>query len=85
MSTGVSAEVDQFRDFLDKQQEGGTSFGSLVEVVDEFRRYQEELADLKAKLEVAEQQVRQGQVAAFDSQAIMQQVNKRLAKQCGAE
>ena len=85
MATDVSAELDQFRDFLDKRQEGQASFSSLDEAVDEFRRHQRELASLKAKLQVAEEQLAQRQVGPFDVQATMRRVNERLTRKNSAE
>ena len=85
MATDVSAELNQFRDFLDKRQGNQASFSSLDEAVDEFRRHQRELTDLKAKLRVAEQQIDQGQIGPFDAQATMRRVNERLVEKNSAE
>jgi len=74
METHLPPELVQFKQFLDTSQQGGSSFGSLDEAVDEFRRYQRELADLKEKLRVAEQQVEKGQVGPFDVDATMRHV-----------
>lgn len=81
----TTAELDQFRDFLDQRQDGGASFKSLEEAVDNFRRYQRELADLKCKLQSAEEQANQGQVGQFDAQTTMRHVQERLARQNSAE
>jgi hypothetical protein len=85
MTTETTAELDQFRDFLNKRQDGGASFNSLDEAVDDFRRYQRELAALKCKLQSAEEQADQGQVGPFDAQTTMRHVQEKLARQDSAE
>ena len=85
MSSNFTAEYDQFRQFLDRCPDSGASFGSLTEAVEEFQRYQRELADAKARLRTAEEQAQRGEVGPFDAQATMRRVNKRLASQNGAE
>ena len=80
MSAG-SSELQLFHDFLGQQLAAGGASASVEGAVVEFRRYQQELADLRAKLLVAEQQSLRGESAPFEAEASKQALRQRLASQ----
>ncbi|REK11918.1 MAG: hypothetical protein DWQ37_12915 [Planctomycetota bacterium] len=68
LATGqYASEADVIRDAL--------------QALEDYRRYQRELSDLKAKLRQAEEESRQGQSAPFDAEATKRAVRQRLAQQ----
>jgi hypothetical protein len=81
MATQLPSEVGLFQEFLVKLFAGGKPPGSLDEAVNEFREYQRELADLKEKLRIAEEQSARGQTGPFDAEATKRWLHERLAQE----
>jgi hypothetical protein len=79
MITGSSSELQLFHDFLGQQLAAGGAAASVEGAVDEFRRYQQELAEIRAKLLVAEEQSNRGESAPFDAEASKLALRERLA------
>ena len=73
-----NTEVDSFQDFLSRHQNGGT-FASLDEAVGEFRRYQQELADARNKVQVGIEQSKRGECRPLDIDEVVSDVRDRLA------
>ena len=73
-----NTEVDSFRDFLSRRQ-NGNNFGSLDEAVGEFRRYQQELADARNKVQVGIEQSNRGECLPLDIDEVVSDVRDRLA------
>ena len=80
MAAGSPNELQQFHDFLGQQLANGEVGQSVEVAVERFRRYQQELADLRAKLRVAEQQSAAGQTGPFDAEKTKQSLRQRLAE-----
>ncbi len=73
-----NTEVDSFQDFLSRRQ-NGSNFGSLDEAVGEFRRYQQELADARNKVQVGIEQSNRGESRPLDIDEVVSDVRDRLA------
>ncbi len=73
-----NTEVDSFQDFLSRRQ-NGRDFGSLAEAVGEFRRYQQELADARNKVQVGIEQSNRGESRPLDIDEVVSDVRDRLA------
>lgn len=72
------SELQLFHDFLGRQLASGEAGQSVAAAVEGFRRYQRELADLRDKLMVAQQQSSAGEVGPFDAEATKQALRQRL-------
>ena len=81
MASELPYEVGQFQDFLSNRAESETPLASLDEAVSEFREYQRQLADLKDKLKVAEEQSARGEVGPFDAEATKKWLQEEIAKE----
>ena len=73
-----STELQQFHDFLGKRLAMGDAAVSVETAVDDFRQYQQELADLQSKLQVAEAQSARGESAPFDAATTKAALQARL-------
>jgi hypothetical protein len=80
MPTDQLNEVALFQQFLMTRTANGNGPTTLQEALQQFSDYQRELADLRAKLHVAEQQSAAGQTAPFDAAATKSAVRARLAE-----
>lgn len=74
MVTQTPSEIELFHTFISQRLAAGQASGSLDNAIEEFRRYQRELSDLKAKLSIAEEESRRGESAPFDVEATKQHV-----------
>jgi len=79
MIAGSSSELQLFHDFLGQQLATGGAEVSVEGAVDEFRKYQQELAEIRTKLLVAEEQSNRGESAPFDAEASKLALHQRLA------
>ena len=79
MIAGSSSELQLFHEYLGQQLATGGSANSVEGAVVEFRKYQQELAELREKLLVAEQQSERGESVPFDAEASKQALRDRLS------
>lgn len=85
MSTDSSSEIGLFHEFLIQRSAQGPLTGSLDEAVEEFRRQQRELDELRAMLRVGLEQCNRGEIKTIDAAALKQRVRERLASESGAD
>jgi hypothetical protein len=83
MIAGNSSELQLFHEYLGQQLATGGAPISVEGAVVEFRKYQQELAELREKLLVAEQQSERGESAPFDAEATKLALRDRLASLSG--
>ena len=79
MATNLHTDLDAFNQFV-RDRLGGHDL-SLEESLDRFRQYQQELADLREKLRVAEEQSAQGQSGPLDIEKTISEVRDRLTRE----
>jgi len=79
MATQTPSEIELFHTFVSQQLAAGRTSGSIDNAIEEFRRYQRELSDLKAKLRNAESESQRGESGPFDAAATKQHVRDRLS------
>jgi len=80
MVVNTPNEVELLQDFLAERTANGNGPSTIDEALDQFAKYQAELADLKGKLREAEEQSDQGKTGPFDPEATKRAVRERLAK-----
>ena len=79
MSVDLETEVTAFNQFVEQRLKGCDL--TLEESIQRFRQYQRELTDLRAKLQVAEEQSRRGESRPFDIEKTIARVRERLARE----
>ena len=84
MIAGSSSELQLFHEYLGQQLATGGAAISVEGAVVEFRKYQQELAELREKLLVAEQQSERSESAPFNAEASKQALRDRLASLGGS-
>ncbi len=79
MATNSSTELGLFQEFLVLRSSDATLPNTLDEAVQQFRSYQSEIIDLKAKLQIGLDQCNAGQTKPIDAAMIKQQLHERLS------
>lgn len=79
MSTDLRTEQDAFNAFIDGRLGRVRSGLSLEGALTEFRAYQRELADARAKVQEAKEPSRRGESAELDVDQLVQEVTDELA------
>lgn len=85
MSINILSEVGLFQEFLISRSARGPLSESLEDAVQEFRRYQQELAHLKNELQVGLEQCQRGESKPFDAESTKERLRERLASESSAE
>jgi hypothetical protein len=85
MSVDSTSEIGLFHAFLIQASAEGSLPGSLDDAVQEFRRQQRELDDLKSKLRIGLEQCYRGEVNRIDAATIKEQLRQRLASEIRGE
>ena len=81
MASELPSEVGQFQQFLSNRSEAESPLASLDQAVQEFREYQQQLADLKEKLRLAEEQSDRGEVDSFDAEELKSWLRDEVARE----
>ncbi len=79
MATDLHTDLNAFNHFVRNRLDDDKL--SLEESLNRFRQYQQELADLRGKLRVAEEQSAQGQSGPLNIEQTISRVRDRLAKE----
>jgi hypothetical protein len=83
MAINSSTELGMFQEFLVLRSSDANLPSSLDEAVEQFRSYQSELIDLKAKLQIGLDQCNAGQTKPLDATMLKQQLRERLSSKQG--
>jgi len=76
MSTDLRTECDAFNAFIDRR---GTDAASLEDALMEFRAYQRELAEVRAKVQEAKTSSQRGESVELDIEQLIKEVTDDLA------
>lgn len=78
MNSPCTTEISLFHQFIGERYINADV--PLDDAVHEFREYQRELADLKAKLRVAEEQSARGETGPIDFEDVKRRLDERIAR-----
>jgi hypothetical protein len=78
MVTSLPTELDSFQYFLGQQRLQGNAFTSIDESVAAFRKYQQEVAKVRASCQPALAECDQGNYADFDFEDVKARVLSKL-------
>jgi hypothetical protein len=81
LETDQLNEVHLFQDYLAHRMQNGRGPQTIREALDEFAEYQKELAELRQKLQVAQEQSDRGESEPFEAARTKDAVCARLAKE----
>ena len=80
MATMLPADYGLFTEFMEHRFRNGSE-PTIEEGVQAFREYQRQLADLRAKVREAQEQVARGEYGPFDEEEIIAEVRRELAEE----
>jgi hypothetical protein len=78
MIAGSSSELQLFHEFIGQRLATGAAGSSVETAVGEFRKYQQELTELRTKLQIAEGQSARGESAPYNAEETKQALRNRL-------
>jgi len=80
MATETLSELELFHQFVGQRLAAGRADESVDAALDDFRQQHPQLADLRAKIRVAQEQSQRGESGPFDADETKRAVRDRLAE-----